>query len=258
MAEAIDQPVDRCKCDATLDEPAGTPVENRVPCPSCGSRNRALVRRLTTEIGLSAHLSALQERQGEVISFSESERQGLARGASLGDDGVDMVLVGPSPQGEQDTKATCERLRERLNLDGASWTYVREGKEEPADCELVDAGNGEKTLKVQVVRAIVSHELWRDLNSRKSATRSLSPAKAVDEVRAAIKKKANDRRIPGNVRSQLVLALDATRLPGLAFDAIMREFRTKNMAWTASLGFAAVWLVGSELRLVWRLDSYSL
>jgi hypothetical protein len=165
-----------------------------------------------------------------------------------------MVLVGSSPQGEQDTNPTCQVLRERLNLDGGNWGSITSGNE-PADCILVDAENANKTLQVQVVRAIVSQELWRDLSSQGSVKLSLSPTKAVGEIRAAIEKKANDPTIPGNVRPQLVLGLDATRLPGLAFDAIVGEFRSANMLWTASCGFAAVWLVGPEPRLAWRLDS---
>lgn len=42
----------------------------------------------------------------------------------------------------------------------------------------------------------------------------------------ASKEKAKDRKIPKPMRSKLVLALDATRLPGLAFDAIVRKFRS--------------------------------
>lgn len=253
MAESIDQSVKCGECGAALDEPVGAPVEARVPCPSCASTKRAFGVHLAASVAMNSHLAALHERQGEAIGFSESERQGRTSSASLGDDGsVDMSLVGSSPQGEEDTDATCQVLKERLNLDGANWGNITAGNE-PADCVLVDADDVKRTLRVQVVRAIVSQELWRDLNSQGSAQKSHSPAAAVAEIRAAIESKA--RKIPRTIRSELALALDATRLPGLTLDAMVREFRSTSMIWTASHGFAAVWLVGPIPRLVWRLDS---
>jgi len=212
-------------------------------------------RHLTASVPPSAHVSALHERQGDAIGFSESERQGRASSASLRDDGsLDISLVGSSPQGEEDTIAACQVLKERLNLDGAHWGSVATGRE-PADCALVDSHDPKRTLEVQVVRAIVSQNLWRKLNSEGSVQMSVSPEEAAAEIRAAIESKAHDTKIPGPLRSRLVLALDATRLPGLAFGAIVRHFRSTNMTWTVSQGFGAVWLVGPTPRLVWRLDA---
>lgn len=255
MAECIDQSVNCGECGAALDEGVSTPVEARLPCPSCGSTKRAVSVSLTASAQASGHLSALHERQGEAIGFSESERQERTSGASQrGDGSVEMFLVGSSPQGEEDTNATCQVLKERLNLDGARWGNIASGNE-PADCVLVDTVEANRTLQVQVVRAIVSQKLWQTLNSEGSSQRLLSPATAVAEIRAAIEAKALDRKIPRPMRSKLVLALDATRLPGLTLDAIVREFRSTNLTWTASHGFGAVWLVGPISRLVWRLDS---
>lgn len=66
------------------------------------------------------------------------------------------------------------------------------------------------------------------------------------EIRAAIEAKAQDRKVSKALLSQLVLALDASRLPGLAFDPIVRQFREREIVWAASHGFAAVWLVGQR------------
>ena len=255
MANSVDQLVKCGDCGAELGEPATTPVQARVPCSSCGSTKRAVALHRRASVQISSHLSALQERQGEAIGFSESARQRRTSNASLRNDGsVDMSVLGSSPQGEEDTETACQILKERLNLDGAHWGSITDGNE-PADCVLIDTDDVSRTLQVQVVRAIVSQDLWRDLNSRGAAQRSLAPAAAVTEIRTAIEAKAHNRRIPKSIRPQLVLALDATRLPGLAFDGIVRQFRLTHMAWTASHGFAAVWLVGPTSRLVWRLDS---
>jgi hypothetical protein len=164
-----------------------------------------------------------------------------------------MQLSGSSPQGEEDTERACQVLADHLNGDGARWVVKRGA--EPADCDLVDAGDPRTKLSVQLVRAIVSSSLWRELNTQKTASRVLAPKEAISEIRAAIQSKADDARIPTALRSTLILALDATRLPGLAFDAIVQEFRASSMTWAASHGFLAVWLVGPIPRLVSRLDA---
>jgi len=255
MEDSVEQAVKCGGCGVALSEPVDTPVEARAPCPSCGSTKRAFEVHVTDSVQVTSHISALHERQGEAIGFSESEREGCASSASLrGEGSVDISLIGSSPQGEEDTTAACQVLKERLNLDGARWGKVVAGRE-PADCVLVDSEDAKRTLAVQVVRAIASQEPWRELNSSGSAERSLSSSAAVAAMRAAIEAKARDTKIPRSTRPKLILALDATRLPGLAFDAIVREFRSTSMTWAASHGFAAIWLVGPTSRLVWRLDS---
>jgi hypothetical protein len=164
-----------------------------------------------------------------------------------------MALVGSSPQGEEDTRAVCQILKERLNADGGNWNKIVHGPE-PADCVLVDRETPNRTMEIQVVRAVASQELWRKLNSTGSVLSALSPTDAATELRNAIDRKAQDAKIPRESRSTLVLALDATRLSGLAFDAIVREFRSTHLDWLRAHGFAALWLVGPVSRLVWRLD----
>ena len=242
------------QCGAALSELPSTPVEARVPCPSCGSTSRTIAIHLQEEIRLSDHFSALHERKGEAIGFSESERQGRSSSATLQNDALlDMAVIGFSPQGEEDTRAACQILKERLNADGGNWDKVVPGRE-PADCVLVHREDPNRTLEIQVVRAVVSQDLWRKLNSTGAVQDVLSPSDAATELRHAIEKKARDTKIPRQLRSKLVLALDSTRLPGLAFDAVVREFRFTHLDSVRVHGFAAVWLVGPLSRLVWRLD----
>lgn len=124
----------RCgQCDTVLAEPPNTPADARVPYPSCGSTSRAIAVHATEEVRISDHVSALQECRGEAIGFSESGRQGRASSATLRDEGsLDMSLVGSSPQGEEDTPAACQVLKERLNTDGGHWGRMILGRE-PAD-----------------------------------------------------------------------------------------------------------------------------
>jgi hypothetical protein len=230
-------------------------VERHVPAtPSSDKKEppKNLIRHVNDSLSTSETLSALHERQGTAIAFSETDREGLAIGAKLDESGgVNMSFTGSSPQNEADTIHACEVLMQALNLKGETWGTVRRDQE-PADCTLVDASASGRTLDVQVVRAIVTPQLWRELNRDGSAQASLLPDGAANELRAAIKLKVG--RIPESIRQRLVLALDATRLPGLAFDNIVQEFKRSSAAWVASHRFAAVWLVGPAPLLVWRLD----
>jgi hypothetical protein len=214
----------------------------------------AISAHATGGLHFSDHLSAVRERTGEVVGFSESERQRCASSATLqGEGALDMSIVGSSPQGEADTRAVCRLLKDRLNAEGSHWDQVIPGRE-PADCVLVHAGEQRETIEVQVVRACASQDLWRELNSAGCVQKSLSPADAAAEIRKAIETKARDAKIPRQLRLELVLALDATRLPGLAFDETVHQFRSTHLDWVRSCGFASVWLVGPLPSLVWRLD----
>ena len=189
MKESINKLVTCGECGYVLEEPVNTPIDKRIPCPSCGSAKRLLKVNITTSVGISSHVSGLQERCGEAIGYSESIRQGRISNAFLKDDGsVNMELTGSSPQGEEDTYAVCQILKEKLNLDGANWGKITFGKE-PADCVLVDAHKNNITLEVQVTRAIISQELWRNLNRQGYVKESLSPTMAVNEINDAINRK---------------------------------------------------------------------
>jgi hypothetical protein len=242
------------ECGLRLDELTSIPADARSPCPACGSTTRTIAVGVAESMRTSDHVSALQERGDVAIGFSESERQGLASGAMLDDlASVKMSLVGSSPQGEDDTWPACQVLKERLNASGGNWDRLIHGRE-PADCVLVDALEPKKTLEVQVVRAISSQDLWRRLNVTGSVQLSLTSSEVAAEIQSAIRAKAFDERIPRSLRSGLVLALDATRLPGLALDQVVSELRATSQDWVRSHGFAGVWLVGPVPRLVWRLD----
>jgi len=249
------QPV-RCgnsKCQKELGEEFAPDAHSvRLPCPYCGATARTVGVEMMASANATSHVSVLREHEGEATGFSESERQNrTTSGLQESDGSINLCLIGSSPQGEEDTRTACELLRERLNGDGGHWGSILPGRE-PADCTLVDSNDPNCTLDVQVVRAIASQTLWQELNKSGSAQLSLSPVDAGVEIRGAIELKL--KKIPTGMRQNLVLALDATRLSSLAFDGIVREFRSANLTWAASHGFAAIWLVGPLARLVWRLD----
>lgn len=239
-------------CGMVLSEPTVLAEEARPPCAGCGSRNRNYEVTITESIQVRDYFAVLQERAGDVIGFSETAPSDRAASATLAVSGhVELFVEGPSSQGEEDTGKVCEVLRQALNLGGATWGAV-ELDSEPADRVLIHERDRSIRLAVQVVRAITSQRFYHDLSQRRSVRQDLAPKEAAEELRVAIEHKANALRTG---REALVLALDATRLPGLAFEVVVREFWRRHAAQAVAYGFSAIWLVGPQPRMVWRLDS---
>lgn len=122
------------------------------------------------------------------------------------------------------------------------------------DCWAAHAKDGRRTLSIQVVRAIAERGFWQTLWRLARITEGRTVRDLAAHLLVAVKKKSVDDRIPLSVRPGLVLALDATRLPVLALDSVAEYFRKQHGSWAASLGFAAIWVVGPVTLLCHRLD----
>lgn len=228
---------------------------NKKACPKCGSTTREIRKILDENVPVEPHFSGLGRREGQAFAFRESPRRGLASTADRHQDGsVSFALDGDSPQGEEDTLASCRILVEALNLAGADWGEPRED-DGVVDCCAHDRRDDRTLLSIQVVRAIVDQNLWRQLNNAGEVERNrVEIGQLVTHLKEAIESKANDRVIPKASRHGLTLALDATRLPGVAFNAVAEAVRLQLGAWIVGLGFAGVWLVGPTATLTSRLD----
>ena len=229
---------------------------DRKPCPKCGSTQREMDGEIHEKTRVKDHVALLDERNGKIVGFRESEREGRAAAADINDDGTHYYSIkGTSPQGEEDTLPTCRQLIMALNKIGGSWTEPRLG-EGVEDCVATNRNDTSDRISIQVIRAIVSDELWRELNlegkfeDRESREKDL--AKLLKE---AIAKKANDRKIPKSIRTSLVLALDANRLPIMGFTGVIEKYHDLYEDWTKNQGFKEVWLVGPDNSLVKRLDT---
>lgn len=75
-----------------------------------------------------------------------------------------------------------------------------------------------------------------------------------DLMAQALQKKLDPRKIPPKQRPGLVLVLDANRLPALAFDSVVENFRERHRTALARAGFRSVWIVGPTESLTRRLD----
>jgi hypothetical protein len=203
---------------------------------------------------MGTHLAAVQSRENRQIGFSESEREGRASAADENADGsISYALTGPSPQGEEDTLAVCRKLIAKLNRAGSNWSEPVLGTA-GVDCEACNPLDEEKTLSIQVVRAIVDPEFSRHLSEVGHIQGRDDMERLAQYLRDAIGHKASEKKIPTRLRSGLVLALDANRLSHLTLDAVVEEFKIHHGDWASSLGFKEIWLVGPVDDLTWRLD----
>ena len=169
------------------------------------------------------------------------------------DDGqIQNNLSGSSRKGEQDTLHVCRLLVEKLNRDGATWNVPQLLDDvNDVDCEATDMNASSVHLQIQVTRAICDPGFWSALANQRELSLQVSPGIAAAQLRQAIEKKES---IPPRHRGQLVLALDANRLPAHSFNTVVAEFKKANLQWAQQLGFREIWIVGPVTDLVRRLD----
>ena len=240
-------------CGRRLDDIIGSVESKRIPCPDCNSISRRFDEKCETKIGLTTSASMQHKRDDKTIGYSESGRKsGLSADQSDTGD-VSYTVTGKSPQGEEDTLQVCRILVETLNKKGASWNSPTAG-EGVVDCQAMDKHLNDKILLVQVVHANIDSNFWKSLNREGKIIKTGKPEELADQLTQAIDSKANNRKIPLASRKGLILALDATKLPAHGFDAVIEAFHTKWGAWSRTLGFDGIWLVGPSSTLTWRLD----
>lgn len=249
-------------CGEDLSETTDLSLPEQSPCPRCGSRTRKVHIAVedTLSVSLTEYMCATGRKEGRIVAFRESERQGRRATADEKDDGsLTFSLTGTSPQGEEDTLSTCRILVRALNAAGAAWGEPTEPDEAGvADCIAVNRVNCREQLSIQVVRAVVEGTMWAKL-SRERSIHEIEVAKddVIAFIKSSINKKASDRKIPNRIRPSIVLAIDATRLPAFALDSVAGRCKDVLGTWIRSLGFQSVWLVGPAVDLTWQLDAPS-
>ena len=110
-------------------------------------------------------------------------------------------------------------------------------------------------MGVQVVRALTERRFWKELDrSGEMSEIVMTISEAVSALRTAIEHKT---KIPPQQRPDLILLLDAYRLPAFALGLVTDQFKREQAIWTQSLGFHAVYIVGPTATFVSRLDEQS-
>jgi hypothetical protein len=125
------------------------------------------------------------------------------------------------------------------------------------DCVATRAtGATVEPLCIQVVKALVNPELWRTLaTSGTLAKPDVAVEELTDLMADALQKKLDPSKIPPTQRPGLVLVLDATRLPALAFDSVVNIFRERHRVMLETAGFREIWIAGPIESLTKRLDT---
>jgi hypothetical protein len=191
-------------------------------------------------------------RDGQPIGFTESELQHLTRYAALQEDGTILLsLSGIPPRGEDDSEDVVRILLDRFRSNGELWELRGHGTGDD-DLLVTRISPPAIGLSVQVVRALAYQEFWEDLARQKRISgMKLSIPETSTVLRASIEHKS---QIPPAHRSQMILALDAYRLPALALGVVADRFRRAEGSWAATLGFYAIYVVGPTEIFVHRLD----
>jgi hypothetical protein len=243
-------------CGAILDKTTNLLNSENQLCPKCGSAKKDLCINVADGIGSSDYMSAVGRKDQKTVGFRESERNGRVASADQNENGsLSYSIKGTSPQGEKDTLPACKILIQALNEAGENWAQPKES-EDVEDCIATDKTDQRNVLRIQVVRAITDENLWRRLSEKGRLDKSeISKGDLLDQLKSSVEKKADNRKIPASIRPNLLLALDATRLPVLCFEDVIQEYEVRHGSWTRSQGFQSVWLVGPIPSLTWRLDS---
>ncbi|MCE9564042.1 MAG: hypothetical protein K8U57_18520 [Planctomycetes bacterium] len=171
---------------------------------------------------------------------------------------VVLNLAGLSPKNEQDTREVSEFLATFLNDRGINATLCTENpnkkaeknKEQGVDHWLLIDG---KPVGIQVVRALRTPEFWKKLNhDGKVSELYLTPQQCADSLREAITHK--EPKIGREQRPNLILLLDAYRIPAFALGPVVKQFKEVHTATVRELGFHSVYVVGPTSAFVSRLD----
>ena len=218
------------------------------PCPKCGIQplEKQVGGRLKFKGSLVAHLQGGTE---EAIRVEDDEGRSVAGDIAQTGKLTLSLKANPRP-GEMGNPEVCRILVARLNRDGAQWGNCDCQANQDVDCRTSDA-NG-NVLKMQITRAVGDGNIWREIGKAGKATRNQTANEAVKELRMAIDKKRI--KLPPAQREDLVLALDAIETPTHGMAQVVHSFRNRHGAWARELGFKAIWVVGPNETLAFRLD----
>lgn len=240
------------QCRVPLDERSDLPIEERQPCPRCGSLGRFVNRQHQDEVKTTSRMTghkqdATGSPEGEAVRVSGPGERVAAADFGM-NESVPYGIAGPTPRGEEGACETAQLLVERLRQGGETWDDPVEVDDQDVDCW---ARSGDRVLSIQVTR-VLGVRFWRSLGREGKASEDRTADQAVDELMAAIAAKA--RRLPSVQRAVLVLALDARDTPAFALRGVVSRFHERHGQKVTTLGFRGVWVVGPTVDLVARLD----
>ena len=197
------------------------------------------------QVGVSEVIIATGEGpSGEGVRRVDSE--GHLVGIDQTGEDVNEFIAGPTIQGEQGRKATCEILMEKLIELGQDWVRLEEelSTDSDVDCRLYSRRRGVKELEIQVTKADKS--IWPELAKGPAG---IPRSRSIDAVCESLFQCILDKRHVA--RPDLVLALEAVHFP--VVQAVADEFMETYGPKARSIGFHQIWLVGPTPGLTFQL-----
>lgn len=202
---------------------------------------------LSDTLRVTDHVSGTVIRDGRVVGFSESVRDGRAASADVDTDHVLEGITGPPPQNETGTLGVARTLVHVLNTLGGTFGQPEAGQ------GLVDAHATDKEgrkLKMQVVRSRVDPAYWKALDKAGVFRDARHVVALAAEIRSSIAKKES---IGLALRGELTLVVSAMDTPCHVMDNVVDAFRAAHGDEIRILGFQAIWLVGPTPLMTHRL-----
>jgi hypothetical protein len=207
-------------------------------CSQCGSVRRTFLQSITAEVKPQGSVQWLRTgKQDRVLGYGDTGRHGTVRHGNLEQDNtISLLIEGRPPLNEEDTGRVCATLADAMSSAGVTFTAFVSG-DRGVDGRLTSAS---RLLDLQVVRALSEMQFWRKLAVGLRLSQRLTLREAVDFLKRAIAHKS--AILAATQRAQLVLALDADRLPALAIEPVVREFRSTHGMRSAAQAFQQIWL----------------
>jgi hypothetical protein len=197
-------------------------------------------------------------------------------GASGEGQPITQAISAPPRENESNTSEVCQILRQRLNEERTAakdqpWTDIEVFGSHNSDVDAVIYNKTEE-LAVQVTRPDLNG-IWRKISTGVTVQTSHEIEQAADEIRHAIERKQllpkpfrqtrldqlrRKREQLQGKRSRLnglVLAIDCVETPALVLNPAVAGCVDRACgAWARSIGFTAIWLVGSTAALTHRIE----
>jgi hypothetical protein len=153
---------------------------------------------------------------------------------------------------EEGNPKVCGLLLTKLNRVGDTWKNLSFPDKRHSDVDCTAENDDGDILKMQVTRAARSESFWRGIGKGHVMCNLQSEETAIQNLKDAIDRKS--RRLPESQKKKLLLVLDATETPDLAFTQAINSFRASLGKWAKSQSFRSIWIVGPVEDLVHRLD----
>ncbi len=223
------------------------------------TENNDLTINIKEEVKSSEYVSLTSRHDNKITGFSESEQEQCRASSAdqLTADKQKFSIQGVPHQGEENSLSVCRKLVEKWNdVNNENWGEPIDYQVEKVDCRVESISHPGRVAMIQVTRIPDNPKFWKQLAKEgfeKPIEGEITTNELLEWIMESIKKKVND--IEEYRRNKITLAIDATRIPGAGFDAVIERFQKQYGPWVIAQKFSTVWLVSQTTELTKRLDT---